>query len=48
MWPLERMGGNEVTKRRYISGVDAVGVKGRPSVKWEDRLLEYLRERKGI
>ena len=42
---LERMGENEMTRRIYKGGVDAVGVRGRPPVKWEDRLLEYVRER---
>jgi len=31
--------------RIYKGGVDPVGVRGRPPVKWEDRLLEYVRER---
>ena len=26
--------------------VDAVGVKGRPPIKYKDRVLEYLRERR--
>jgi len=34
-----------MTRRIYKGGVDAVGVRGRPPVKWEDRLLEYMRER---
>ncbi len=42
---LERMGGDEMTKRIYKSGVDAVGKRGRPPIKCEDRVLEYLRER---
>ncbi len=39
---LERMEGDELTKRIYKSGVDAVGVKRRPTIKWEDnvRILE--------
>ena len=44
---LERMGESEMTRRIYKGGVDAVGVRGRPPVKWEDRLLEYMRERGG-
>ncbi len=44
---LERMGGDKLTKRIYKSGVDAVGVRRRPPVKLEDRVLEYWRERGG-
>ncbi len=42
---LERMGGNELTKRIYKIEVDAVDVRGKPPIKWEDIVLEYLRER---
>jgi len=42
---LERMGKSEMTRRIYKGGVDAAGVRGRPPIKWEDRLLEYLRGR---
>ncbi len=42
---LERMGGGELTKEIYKIGVDAVGVRGSPPIKWKDRVLEYLRER---
>ncbi len=45
---MERMGGDEFTKKIYMSGVDAVGVRGRPPIKWEDGVLEYLRERRDI
>ena len=34
-----------MTRGIYKGGVDAVGARERPPVKWEDRLLEYLRER---
>ena len=34
-----------MTKRVYKSYVDSVGVKGGVPVKWDDRMLEYLRER---
>ncbi len=37
-----------MTKRIYKSGVDAVGVRGRPPIKCEDSVLEYLRERRDI
>ena len=39
------MGGDELTKKIYKSGV-TMGVRGRPRVEWEDRVLEYLRERR--
>ncbi len=42
---LERMVGDELTKKIYKSRVDTVGVKGIPLIKWEDRVLEYLREK---
>ena len=34
-----------MTKRVYGSSVDSVGVRGGVPVKWDDRVLEYLRER---
>ncbi len=34
-----------MTKRVYNSVIDAVGVRGRPPVRWEDRVVEYVRER---
>ncbi len=40
------MVGNELTKRICKSRMDSVGVRGIPPMKWEDRVLEYLRERK--
>ncbi len=41
---LERMYERELTKRIYRSKIDAGNVRGRPSVKWEDRVMEYVRE----
>ena len=41
----ERIVESELTKREYISMIDAVGARGWPPVRWEDRVLEYLRER---
>ena len=29
----------------YNSDINAVGVRGRPLVRWDDRVLEYVRER---
>jgi len=42
-----RMRESEMTRRIYKGGVDAVGVRGRPPVKCEDRLLECVKERGG-
>jgi len=42
---LERMGESELTRRIYKSRIDVGSVRGRPPVKWEDRVLEYVRER---
>ena len=42
---MERMPGSEMTKRVYRSVVKAVAARGRPPVKWEDRVLEYVKER---
>ena len=41
---MERMNENEMTKRVYRSEVDAVGVRGRPPVKWEDRVIKNVNE----
>ena len=38
-----RMDENEMTKRVYRSKVEEV--RGRPPVKWEDRVIEYVNER---
>ncbi len=35
----------ELTKRIYRSKIDAGNVRGRPPIKWEDRVMEYVRER---
>jgi len=39
------MGESELTRRIYKSKIDVGSVRGRPPVKWEDRVLEYVRER---
>ena len=44
---IERMDENEMTKRVYRSEVDAVGVRGRSPVKWEDRVIAYVNEKEG-
>lgn len=40
---LERMDEGEMTRKIYKTGMGAVGVRW-PSVKWEHRVLEYMRE----
>ena len=42
---VERMQGSEFTKRVYESEIDGIGVRGRPPVRWENRVEEYMRER---
>ncbi len=42
---MDRMAENEMTKRVYMSTVDEVGARGRPPMKWGDRMLEHVRER---
>ena len=42
---IERMDESVMTKRLYKSSIEGVGVRGRPPVKWEDRVQEYVRER---
>ena len=39
------MAENQITRSVYISMVDAVNVRGRLPVRWEDRVLQYERER---
>ncbi len=36
---LERMRGDEIIKNIYMGGVDAVSVRGRHLIKWEDKML---------
>ena len=42
---IERMDESVMTKRLYKSSIEGVGVRGRPPVKWQDRVQEYVRER---
>ncbi len=37
---LERMDERELTKMIYRSKIDAGDVRGRPPIKWEDRVME--------
>ncbi len=40
---LERMDERELTKRIYRSKIDAGNVREQPPIKWEDRVMEYVR-----
>jgi len=39
------MGESELTRRIYKSRIHVGSMRGRPPVKWEDRVLEYMKER---
>ena len=43
---MERIDEGAMTRRVYKSSVDFVGRRGRPQIKWEDRVQEYVKERK--
>ena len=43
---IDRMSGSEITKREYIGKAEAVGVRGRLTVQWEGRVVEYVKERR--
>ncbi len=42
---VEQMEEGKVTKRVYVSEIEGGNVRGRPTVKWRDRVQEYARER---
>ncbi len=42
---MERMGESKMTKRVYVSEIEGGNVRGRPPVKWRDRVQEYITER---
>ncbi len=42
---IERMGNNEFVKKVYLSSVEGRNRRGRPLVRWEDRVREYVNER---
>ncbi len=42
---MERMEEGTVTRRVYMSEIEGGNVRGRPPVKWRDRVQEYVRER---
>ncbi len=42
---MERMEENKMTRRVYMSEIEGGNVREQPSVKWRDRVQEYVRER---
>ncbi len=42
---MERMEESKMTNRVYVSEIEGGNVRGRPPVKWRDRVQEYVRER---
>ncbi len=44
---MERMEEGKMTRRVYMSEIEGGNVRGRPPVKWRDRVQEYVRERGG-
>ncbi len=45
VWHIERMGNEEFVKKVYLSSVEGTNRRGRPLVRWEDRVREYVNER---
>ncbi len=44
---MERMEESKMTRKAYVSEIEGGNVRGRPPVKWRDRVQEYVRERGG-
>ncbi len=42
---IERMGNEEFVKKVYLSSVEGINRRGRPHVRWKDRVKEYVNER---
>ncbi len=42
---IERMGNEEFVKKVYLSSVEDTNRRGRPLVRWEDRVREYVNKR---
>ncbi len=42
---MEQMEESKTTKRVYMREIKGGNVRGRPPVKWRDRVQEYVRER---
>ncbi len=41
---IERMGNEEFVKKVYLSNAEGTNRRGRPLVRWEDRVKEYVCE----
>ncbi len=42
---MERMKESKMTRRVYVSDIEGGNARGRPPVKWRDRVQEYVGER---
>ncbi len=42
---IERLGNEEFVKKVYMSSVEGTNRRGRPLVRWKDRVKEYVKER---
>ncbi len=42
---IERIEEGKITRKVYVSEIEGGNVKGRPPVKWMDRVQEYVSER---
>ncbi len=42
---MEQMEKSKMTRRVYVSEIEGENVRGRPLVKWRDRMQEHVRER---
>ncbi len=42
---MERMKEGKLTRKVYMNEIDGGNVRGRPPVKWRDRVQEYVREK---
>ncbi len=42
---MEQMDEGRMTRRVYVSEIERGNVRGRPPVKWRDRVQEYVKER---
>ncbi len=42
---MERMEESKMTRRVYVTEIEGGNARGRPPVKWRDRVREYVRER---
>ncbi len=45
VWPYGKDGNEEFVKKVYLSRVEGTNRRGRPLVRWENRVREYVNER---